>query len=135
MVIHGAASARRMTMYSNSAMTAFAAIVCTLCIFSDFKLHAAEPETLRVMTFNIWVGGESAGQPLDQTVKVIQEARADLVGIQEASGEKRNGERPDKAKIVAKMLGWNYFSQGDGDTSVMSPCKIVGHTPKKWGAQ
>lgn len=96
---------------------------------------AAEPETVRVMSFNIWIGGESGKQPLDQTAKVIQAARADIVGVQESSGEERNGKRPDNARVVAEKLGWHYFSQGDGDTSIMSRFKIVDHTPKKWGAK
>ena len=96
---------------------------------------AAEPETVRVMSFSIWIGGESGKQPLDQTAKVIQAARADIVGVQESSGEERNGKRPDNARVVAEKLGWHYFSQGDGDTSIMSRFKIVDHTPKKWGAK
>jgi exodeoxyribonuclease III len=96
---------------------------------------AAEPETIRVMSFNIWVGGEAGKQPLDQTAKVIQAAQADIVGIQEGSGEKRDGKRPDNARVIAEKLGWHYFPQGDGDTSIMSRFKIVDHTPKKWGAK
>ena len=107
---------------------------CLLGLSIAGQSCAAEPETLRVMTFNIWVGGESGGQPLEQTVKVIQAAKADIVGIQEGSGEERDGKRPDNAKVVAEKLGWNYFSQGDGDTSIISRYKIVDHTPKKWGA-
>jgi exodeoxyribonuclease III len=96
---------------------------------------AAEPESLRVMSFNIWVGGESGGQPLEQTAKVIEAAQADIVGVQESCGEKRAGKRPDNARLVAEKLGWHYFSQGDDDTSVMSRHRIVDHTPKKWGAK
>lgn len=94
---------------------------------------ATEPESLRVMTFNIWVGGEAGGQPLEQTIKVIEAAKADVVGIQEGSGEEREGTRPDHARTIAEKLGWSYFSQGDDDTSIMSRYKIVDHTPKKWG--
>jgi exodeoxyribonuclease-3 len=98
------------------------------------ELSVAEPEMLRVMTFNIWVGSESGGQPLDQTAKVIQAAKADVVGMQEGFGKKRDGNRPDNASIIAKKLGWNYFPQGDEDTGIMSRYTIVDHSPKKWGA-
>jgi len=94
---------------------------------------AIAAESLRVMTFNIWVGGEAGGQPLDQTIRVVEAARADVVGFQESLGQERNGKRPDNARAIAKKLGWNHFSQGDG-TSIMSRYKIVAHTPKRWGA-
>ncbi len=109
-------------------------MLCFLGLSVVGQLRAAERETLRVLSFNIWVGGESGGQPLDQTVNVIQTAKADVVGVQEGSGAERDGKRPDNAKVIADKLGWNYFSQGDGDTSVMSRYKIVDHSPKKWGA-
>ena len=96
---------------------------------------AAEPETLRVMSFNIWVGGESGNQPLEQTAKVIEAAHADIVGVQESCGKERDGKRPDNARVVAEQLSWHYFSQGDDDTSIMSRYKIVDHTPKKWGVK
>ena len=73
-------------------------------------------------------------QPLDQTAKVIQAARADLVGVQESCGAERDGRKPDNARVIAEKLSWNYFSQGDDDRSIISRYKIVGHTPKKWGA-
>ena len=52
-------------------------------------------EQLRVMTFNLWVGGESGGQPLAQNAKVIEAAKADMVGVQESHGEtaRRQAER------------------------------------------
>jgi endonuclease/exonuclease/phosphatase family metal-dependent hydrolase len=109
-------------------------MLCSLGLSVVGQSRAAERETLRVMTFNIWVGGESGGQPLDQTVKVIQAAKADVVGIQEGCGKKRRGKCPDRAKQIAEKLGWNYFSQGDDDTSIMSRYTIVDHSPKKWGA-
>jgi exonuclease III len=87
------------------------------------------------MSFNIWVGGESGGQPLDQTVKVIQAAKADIVGIQESHGEERDGEKNDAAEDIAQKLGWHYFDQGDDDCGIVSRHKIVGHTPNKLGAQ
>jgi exodeoxyribonuclease III len=94
---------------------------------------APAAETLRVMTFNIWVGGESGGQPVAQTTKVIEAARADVVGLQETHGETRDGKRNDAARAIADQLGWHYFDQGDDGRGVISRFKIVGHSPKKWG--
>lgn len=109
-------------------------LVLALCVglASMASLRAAEPETLRVMTFNIWVGGEAGRQPLSQTTKVIEAARADLVGMQETLGGERNGQRSDAARTVARQLGWHCLDQGDG-TAVISRHEITGCTPKKWG--
>ncbi len=96
--------------------------------------RAEGADRLRVMTFNIWVGGESGGQPLTQTAKVIEAARADVVGVQESHGEERNGKKNDAARAIAEQLGWHYFDQGDDDCGIISRYKIVDHTPKKWGA-
>jgi endonuclease/exonuclease/phosphatase family metal-dependent hydrolase len=106
-----------------------------LALASSPVAKAQQPETLRVMTFNIWVGGESGGQPLEQTALVIQRAQADIIGLQEVCGAERNGKRPDNGQQIAHLLGMNYFSQADDDTAVISRYKIVGHTPRKWGVE
>lgn len=62
----------------------------------------------RAMSFNIWVGG-TRHQPISQTVKAIEAAKADIVGIQEpgsslaaiAEGLKWN--KSEKAAIVTKF--------------------------------
>ena len=102
-----------------------------LCCFAS--LAVAEP--VRVMSFNIWVGGESGQQPIEQTVEVIKAAKADVVGLQESHGRERDGVRPDSAAVIAEQLGWHYFDQGDDDTGIVSRYKIVDTTPKKWGAK
>ena len=64
-------------------------------------LHAQTDESsLRVMTYNIYRGGTKRGQALSQTAKVIQEAKADIVGLQEAG---------DNAEKLAQLLGWNHY--------------------------
>ncbi len=89
-------------------------------------------ESLRVMSFNLWHGGEAGGQPLSQTAKVIQSARADIVGLQETSGNEADGKWPDNARVLADQLGWNYARQGDG-ISVITRFRIVDETPHKFG--
>lgn len=103
-------------------------------LVSICQCEPAKPgsETIRVMSFNIWVGGESGKQPLEQTARVIQEAKADIVGLQETLGREVNKVRPDNGKKIAEILGWNYFDQGNG-TAVASRFPITGSTPKKWG--
>jgi sialidase-1 len=98
------------------------------------KETAAKADTFRVLTYNLWVGGEPGGQPLTQSALVIQAAHADIVGIQEGNGEKRpDGSRPDNTAELAKMLGWHHVNQGEG-RSVMSRFPIAGLTPGRQGA-
>ena len=52
-------------------------------IFLSHLSQGKENLTLRVMTFNIWVGGSAGKQPVEQTTKVIRESKADIVGMQE----------------------------------------------------
>jgi endonuclease/exonuclease/phosphatase family metal-dependent hydrolase len=72
-------------------------------------------DSLRVMTYNIWVGGTSLGQPLSRTVGVIQAAQADIVGIQE---------RGNSGPALAAALGFHYQSIG-GSTAILSRYPIV----------
>jgi endonuclease/exonuclease/phosphatase family metal-dependent hydrolase len=109
-----------------------ALVFWTLLVW-DVPMSSAT-ESIRVMSFNIWIGGESGGQPLEQTVQVIKAAGADVVGLQESHGEERDGKSRDAAQAIAMQLGWNYFNQGDGDCGIISRYKIVDHTQNKRGA-
>jgi len=94
-----------------------------------------EPEVVRVMSFNLWHGGDAGKQPIDQTVAVIKESQADLVGLQETAGLATQGKpRPDRAAEIAKLLGWHYVDQG-GNAGIISRFKIGTVTPEKWGAK
>src|SRR5262245_44989845 len=59
-----------------------------------------EPLELRVMTFNVWLGGVQVD--LAQVVAAIKAARADVVGLQEAEGHPRE---------IAAALGWLYVDE------------------------
>lgn len=59
------------------------------------QTQATELVTLRVMTFNIWVGGELVN--FGKVVEAIRAAEADIVGLQEATGNTRR---------LADALGW-----------------------------
>ena len=111
---------------------------------------------LKVMSLNIWHGGEAhpAHHSLEQTVRLILDSGADIIGIQEASGLPKDPAQPDKrdsrlselAPILTKLDGgkpWHVFDQG-----VVTPgprCKIpwgiVSRLPftkkshGKWGAE
>jgi endonuclease/exonuclease/phosphatase family metal-dependent hydrolase len=107
------------------AITHLSAVVC-----------GGEPKTemIRVMSFNLWHGGDAGKQPLARTVEVIKQAQADVVGLQETAGFAAGGARPDRAAEIAQALGWNYLDQG-GRTGVISRFKMVSSTPRKWGVK
>jgi exodeoxyribonuclease III len=68
-------------------------------------LHAqTEESSVRVMSYNIFRGGKHRGQALSQTAKVIQEAKADIVGVQETRSP--GGVNAEK---LAQLLGWNHY--------------------------
>jgi endonuclease/exonuclease/phosphatase family metal-dependent hydrolase len=73
--------------------------VITLCIapFLFFTMPSAQPEPseLRIMTFNIWLGGELVN--FGKVVEAIEGSSADIVGLQEATGNTRR---------LADALGW-----------------------------
>jgi len=62
--------------------------------------QALEPIDLRVMTFNIWVGGELVD--FGKVIEAIQLADADVVGLQEPGGN---------AARIAAALGWQHVSE------------------------
>src|SRR3954463_13841908 len=61
--------------------------------------HAQAPTEVRVMTFNIWLGGDVVDS--GSVIRAIQGANADIVGLQEAEGNTRK---------IAQALGWPYWS-------------------------
>ena len=83
-------------------------------------LHVqAEESTLRVMSYNIHRGGVvMLKQPLSQTAKAIQLAKADIVGIQETRSP-----RGDTLEDLAKLLGWNH----DVGSCIVTRYEIVEH--------
>lgn len=84
------------------------------------SVHAeTEEKSLRVMSYNIHRGGVVfLKQPLSQTAKVIQAAKADIVGIQETRSP-----RGDTLNDLAKLLGWNH----DEGSGIVTRYEIVEH--------
>ena len=58
-------------------------LISLFFIISSHLSKSEENLILRVMTFNIWVGGSAGKQPIEQTTEVIRKSRADIVGMQE----------------------------------------------------
>jgi exodeoxyribonuclease-3 len=101
-------------------------------LFGSDLVNVGGAEHVRIMTFNLWVGGDAGKQPLSQTIEVIQAAKADIVGLQETRGFEKGTTRPDNGRRLAEMLTWSYFDQGEG-TAILSRFPIVTNTPRKWG--
>jgi endonuclease/exonuclease/phosphatase family metal-dependent hydrolase len=74
-------------------------ILLFLFLFSPL-LNASDEIELRVMTFNIWYGGEQVS--FAQTAEVIRAARPDLIGVQEPDGNLR---------LLADAAGFSFVDE------------------------
>ncbi len=63
------------------------------CVLVSCAPTGEAAESTRVMTFNLWEGGDAGKQPLSQTLEVIRAAKADVVGLQETLGRINAGTR------------------------------------------
>lgn len=79
----------------------------------------AQAETkLRIMSYNIWGGGQNEGKGVEETVAAIRAAGADIVGLQETrlesdpcTAESCPAAGPSAAKAIAEALGFYYYDQ------------------------
>ena len=115
------------------------ALSAILLILLSCGCHAATaapapPQLVRVMTLNMWGGGENGGQPLSRTAAMIRAAGADVVGLQEIQGKAVDGVRPDHARKLAEMLGWTCVAQNQ-DTAVITRFESRSSMPGKLGAR
>ncbi|WP_202918346.1 HAD-IA family hydrolase [Streptomyces cavernae] len=67
--------------------------------------HTAPRYELRVMTWNLWLGGARVDDHRAKQVKVVLEAEADVVGLQETGGT--------AARELAEALGWHHHRAGE----------------------
>lgn len=86
----------------------------TLCIGLFFTFQAfttSGQEKIRVMTFNLWHGGDGIKWPKDTTVKyqleAIRRSKADIVGFEEQTSN--HSDNQSRAKLLADSLGWHCF--------------------------
>jgi endonuclease/exonuclease/phosphatase family metal-dependent hydrolase len=75
------------------------ALLVVVLLAAAAPAHAQAPTEVRVMTFNIWLGGDVVDS--GSVIRAIQGAHADIVGLQEAEGNTRQ---------IAQALGWPYWS-------------------------
>lgn len=89
------------------------------CALLGLTAGASQAETkLRVMSFNIWGGGQNEDKGVEETVAAIRAAGADIVGLQETrlesdpcTAESCPASGPSAAKAVADALGFYYYDQ------------------------
>ncbi|HVJ86959.1 MAG TPA: endonuclease/exonuclease/phosphatase family protein [Caulifigura sp.] len=99
-----------------------AALAPSTSIAFQGRDESKKQAVVRVLSYNIWVGGERGG--VEQTAEVIKASRADLVGIQEA---KTSGFR------LAELTGLTLFDQGD--RVVLSRFPVLAQSPRKYGVR
>jgi len=75
------------------------------------KQNASVRRTLRVMTYNVhWCEGRDGKYDLPRIAKVIADANADIVLLNEvAKNYKKRGNGADQPKELAELLKMNYF--------------------------
>jgi endonuclease/exonuclease/phosphatase family metal-dependent hydrolase len=81
---------------------------------------------LKVMTFNVWVGEDSAAGR-NKLVEIIQASGADVIGAQELGNS--------AGLAIAASLGFHYRQQSGGDIQVLSRYPIVGQSPGNLGVK
>ncbi|MFF2502534.1 HAD-IA family hydrolase [Streptomyces sp. NPDC058067] len=72
---------------------------------------------LRVMSWNLWLGGSRIDDHRAKQVKAVLESGADVVGLQETGGT--------SAKELAEALGWHHHTAGE-NLGVISRHPITG---------
>jgi len=108
-----------------------------------------EVQSLKVLSVNLWHGGEMSGLPLDATAQLIRQSGAHFIGMQEVASKPIDNDsyhlRELNTRKIAALLGpeWNYFDQG-----ILTPWLQLTHrhpqsfifkgimqaqTPMKWG--
>jgi len=71
-----------------------------LCLGLALPASAQEPLELKVMTFNVWVGGDQVS--MTKTLEAIRESGAEVVLLQEPMGN---------TEAIAELLGWPYANR------------------------
>ena len=98
----------------------------------DVPEKVVQNDTINIISFNMWHGGDAGGQPLTKSIEVIRSVKGGIVGVQESAGY--GDPRPDNSAIIAGNMGWRQFDQGSYD-GIMTKYQIVETLPSKRGAK
>ncbi|GKQ35436.1 HAD-IA family hydrolase [Streptomyces sp. A012304] len=81
------------------------------------RLCAMLPRELRVLSWNLWLGGTKVDDHRAKQLKVILDTDADVVGLQETGGT--------AARELAEALGWHHHTAGQ-NLGIISRHPITG---------
>ena len=90
------------------------------------KQQVPESVELKVMSFNIWLGG---GKSIGETGRVFAESKADVIGVQESTRDVSN-----TAAHLADSLGWHSYVYNESQT-IVSKYPIVDTSANKHGVK
>jgi exodeoxyribonuclease III len=111
------------------------ALVAGLLVTSCAGPNHVDAPAVRVLSFNLWHGGDAGGVDGDgrgvvAIAAAIRACGADLVGVQEAAGRAPAGgaERPDRTVEVAELLGFEHVGLA-GRRALLSRWPILARSP------
>ncbi len=106
-------------------------LISAFCM-SVKPVGAQTKQNVRIMSFNLWHGGDGCKLPRDTSIKyelaAIKTSGADVVGLQEQTSGM--GDKTSRAIILAEKLGWNHYIIS-GSRAVISRYKIKPVPPVK----
>ncbi|MFT5775493.1 endonuclease/exonuclease/phosphatase family protein [Hyphomonas sp.] len=115
------------------------------CLAGCATPETAAPVQLKVMSYNSWGAGGNQDKPIDETLAVLREVDADIIGLQETQleGDVCDAEvcppkGPSAAPALAKALGYYLYEQtAENDAlwanAILSRYPIMGATPNDLG--
>lgn len=80
-------------------------VVASLEEVTPERMRSLLPHELRVMSWNLWLGGSRVDDHRAKQLKVLLETGADVVGLQETGGT--------AAQELAEALGWHHHRAGE----------------------
>ena len=81
-----------------------------------------EDDSLRVLVWNAWRGGNEVESGPEKVLQVIRDAKPDLVLMQESYDI--DGDRPTLGRWIAEELGWHAHQAESPHLCIITPMKI-----------
>ncbi len=86
------------------------------------------------LSYNMWLGGEAQGNPIEYSADVIMNSGAGVAGLQEVIAYPIDGaHKKDNGLLLAKIFGWHHFAQGT--SAIISKYPIVDSTANRLGVK
>jgi len=90
-----------------------------LLLLCPVPAEAGDGDSLRVLVWNAWRGGNEVEEGPEKVLQVIRDVDPDLVLMQESYDI--DGERPTLGRWVAAELGWEAYQDKSPHLCVLSP--------------